>query len=281
MHRVVSTLRTVHWHSLIQLTALVLLAFASSGCATPGRTTGDDPWIGMNRGIYEFNDDLDRVVAKPVAKGYKAITPSWLRGMIGRFFANLEEPLTIANQLLQGKPGSFFQDTGRFITNSTIGVGGLFDVADHMKMPAHDEDFGQTLAVWGVPAGPYFTLPFFGPSTVRDAPSRIPEFFFGDLGYFGVPKAVEYGSLVLEVIDTRASLLATDATLDSAYDKYGVMRDAWIQRRVYLIYDGNPPEEKLELAPEDLDSEDDTAATQNPIESPQSSPPDTQAVPPN
>jgi phospholipid-binding lipoprotein MlaA len=251
--------QSTHNHSFVlragYIACLFVMSIVCTGCATPGSTTGHDPWIGMNRSIYGFNDGLDRGVVKPVAQGYKKITPDWARGAIGRFFANLEEPLTMANQLLQGKPLLFLQDTGRFITNSTLGIGGLFDVADRMKMPAHDEDFGQTLAVWGVPSGPYFVLPFFGPSTLRDAPGRIPEFLFGDLGYFGVPSAVEWGLLGLEVIDTRASLLNTDATLDSAYDKYGVMRDAWIQRREYLIYDGNPPEETLELLPDEMDDE--------------------------
>jgi phospholipid-binding lipoprotein MlaA len=217
----------------------------------------------MNRHIYKFNDGLDHAVVKPVAKGYKAITPNWFRGAVGRFFANLDEPLTIVNQLLQGKPTLFLQDTGRLLTNSTLGIGGLFDVADGMHMPAHHEDFGQTLAVWGVPSGPYFTIPFFGPSTVRDAPMRIPEFFFGDLGFFGVSDAVEYGLLGLNIIDTRASLLAADSTLDNAYDKYGVMRDAWIQRRIYLIYDGNPPEETLELPPDDAESDSDSTTAAN------------------
>jgi len=257
MQRVPST----HHNSLVlrvwRFIFLMVISFVCSGCATPGSTTGHDPWVGMNRSIYGFNDGLDRGVVKPVAQGYKKITPDWARGAIGRFFANLEEPLNMANQLLQGKPLLFLQDTGRFVTNSTLGIGGLFDVADRMNMPAHDEDFGQTLAVWGVPSGPYFVLPFFGPSTVRDAPARIPEFLFGDLGYFGVPDAVEWGLLGLEIIDTRASLLNTDATLDSAYDKYGVMRDAWIQRREYLIYDGNPPEETLELPPEEMESDAD------------------------
>ena len=123
-------------------------------------------------------------------------------------------------------------------------------MADHWGMPAHDEDFGQTLAVWGVPSGPYVTLPLFGPSTLRDAPAKIPEYFLGVLDYAAVSTPVKWGARGLDLIDTRAALLSTDATLDTAYDKYGVMRDAWIQRREYLIYDGNPPEEALEL-PED------------------------------
>jgi phospholipid-binding lipoprotein MlaA len=264
MHRVASSPRHNRSLSFFSVATLLLVAVSCAGCATPGRTTGDDPWVKMNRGIYKFNDDIDRSVVKPVAQGYKKITPNWFRRAAGNFFANLDEPLTIANQLLQGKPLLFLQDTGRFLTNSTLGIGGLFDVADSMHMPAHDEDFGQTLAVWGVPAGPYVTLPFFGPSTLRDAPSRIPEFFVGDLSYFDVPDAVQYGLLALTVVDKRAGLLASDATLDSAYDKYGVMRDAWIQRRVYLIYDGNPPEEKLELPPDDADPESESKAEEKP-----------------
>lgn len=225
------------------------------GCATPGRTTNDDPWSGLNRGIYKFNDGLDRGVLKPTAKGYKKITPNWFRSATGHFFANLSYPLTMVNQLLQGKPKLFVQDTGRFITNSTLGIAGLFDVADRMGMPAHDEDFGQTLAVWGVPSGPYFTLPFFGPSTARDAPARIPELLFSGLGYFDVSPGVEWGARGLELIDKRAALLSADATLDSAYDKYGVMRDAWVQRREYLIFDGNPPEEEIEML-EDEEAEE-------------------------
>jgi phospholipid-binding lipoprotein MlaA len=263
MYRVVSIQYTQFVLRARNIASLMVMGFVCTGCATPGSTTGHDPWVGMNRNIYAFNDDLDSTIVKPVAQGYKYITPAWFRGAVGRFFANLEEPLTMANQLMQGKPLLFLQDTGRFITNSTLGVGGLFDVADRMNMPAHDEDFGQTLAVWGVPSGPYFVLPFFGPSTVRDAPSRIPEFLVGDLGYLGASKAVQWGALGLEIIDTRASLLATDATLDSAYDRYGVMRDAWIQRREYLIFDGNPPEEDLEFIDEadmeDADARDATA----------------------
>jgi phospholipid-binding lipoprotein MlaA len=268
MHRDASTQFNATMIRARQIATLIVVVFACTGCATPGSTDGHDPWIGMNRGIYGFNDGLDRGVVKPVAKGYKAITPDWFRGAVGRLFANLEEPLTIANQLLQGKPLLFLQDTGRFITNSTLGIGGLFDVADHMHMPAHDEDFGQTLAVWGVPSGPYFVLPFFGPSTVRDAPMRIPEFFFGDLGYLGASDAVQWAALGLEIIDTRASLLATDSTLDSAYDKYGVMRDAWIQRREYLVFDGSPPEEMLELPPDEEAESDANTAAKAPADSP-------------
>jgi len=212
----------------------------------------------MNRGIYAFNDTLDRYAVKPAAKGYKAVTPNWIRARLGQFFLNLGYPATMINQLLQGKPALFAQDTGRFITNTTLGLAGFFDVADRMGMPAHEEDFGQTLAVWGVPSGPYFVLPFYGPSTARDAPGRVVGWFMSVPRYLDAPPAVDYGLKGLEAIDTRASLLSSEATLESAYDRYGVMRDAWLQRREYLIFDGAPPEETLEL--EDEEMPDDNAS---------------------
>jgi phospholipid-binding lipoprotein MlaA len=246
--------------ALPQWIALLLVVVFSSGCATPGRTTmGEDPWQPMNRGIYAFNDTLDRYAVKPVAKGYKAVTPVWIRSRIGQFFANLGYPVTMVNQLLQGKPILFAQDTGRFITNSTLGLAGFFDVADRMGMPEHEEDFGQTFAVWGIPSGPYLVLPIYGPSTLRDGPGRIPAWLMGIPRLTEVSPAVDYGSKAVEVIDARANLLSSEATLDSAYDRYGVMRDAWLQRREYLIFDGSPPEEMLELEDEDMLLEDATA----------------------
>jgi phospholipid-binding lipoprotein MlaA len=245
---------------LFKVSALVLMSFAISGCATPGRTVTDDPWKPMNRGIYAFNDGLDRYALKPVAKGYKAITPSWLRTRFSQFFLNLGYPATMVNQLLQGKPALFAQDTGRFITNTTLGLAGFFDVADHMGMPAHEEDFGQTLAVWGTPSGPYLMLPFYGPSTLRDAPGRVVGWFMSIPRYADIDPAVDWGLKGWEAIDTRANLLSTDATLESAFDRYGVMRDAWVQRREYLIFDGSPPEEMLEL--EDEGMLNDAAATE-------------------
>jgi len=215
--------------------------------------THEDSWQGLNRGIYKFNDGLDRAVIKPTARGYKKVTPQWFRASVGRVFANLTYPATMVNQLLQAKPKLFLQDTCRFVTNSVIGLGGIFDVADKFGLPAHDEDFGQTLARWGVPSGPYLVLPLLGPSTVRDAPARIGDYFLGVLRYTDISTPVVWGARALEAIDARAGLLSSEATLQSAYDRYGVVRDAWLQRREYLIYDGSPPEEKIEEF-EDTDS---------------------------
>jgi phospholipid-binding lipoprotein MlaA len=229
------------------LVALALLCSVFSGCATaPGRTTNDDPWNGFNRGVHKFNDGLDRAVLKPTAKGYKKVTPSWLRTGIGNVFANVGYPITMVNQLLQGKPKMFARDTARFVTNTVFGIGGIFDVADKVGLPANDEDFGQTLATWGVSSGPYLVLPLLGPSTARDAPGKVADYFMSPMRNVDVEPAVEWGAKALEIIDDRASLLSSEATLDSAYDKYGVMRDAWTQRREYQVFDGDPPEEKIE-----------------------------------
>ena len=158
--------------TLMRALPLVLLSLLAAGCASsPGRTTNADPYEGFNRGVYKFNDTLDRAALKPIAKGYRKVTPGFVRAGIGNVLANLEYPGTFVNQFLQGKWALGFRDTGRFLLNSTLGVAGIFDVATPLGLEKNDEDFGQTLAVWGVPSGPFLNLPLFGPSSLRDAPS--------------------------------------------------------------------------------------------------------------
>jgi phospholipid-binding lipoprotein MlaA len=232
----------------LRTAALVFAAIVATGCAaTPGRTpVGEDRLEGFNRGVYKFNHTVDRAALKPVAKGYKKITPGWIRRGVGNFFANLEYPATIVNQFLQGKPGTGLKDAGRFLVNTTLGLGGLFDVATPIGLDAHDEDFGQTLAVWGVNSGPFITLPLFGPSTVRDAPSRVLDYFFDPLTYADIPWEAEWGQRALDLVHTRAELLALDPTLERTFDPYAFIRDAWLQRREFEIFDGNPPPETLD-----------------------------------
>ena len=226
---------------------LGLFAFSISGCATaPGRTQSDDPWSGFNRGVYQVNDAADRAVIKPVTKGYQKITPRWLRKGVSNFFTNLGTPWVMVNELLQGKPKLMAQDTCRLVLNTVVGLGGFIDVAGKLELAAHDEDFGQTLAVWGIPSGPYLVLPGFGPSTVRDGIGRIPDWFGRPLRYANLAWETDAGITTLDVVQTRESLLGVDDTLQNAYDPYGVMRDAWMQRREYLVYDGNPPAPNLE-----------------------------------
>jgi phospholipid-binding lipoprotein MlaA len=246
-----------------------VIAFASllgAGCASaPGRTTPDDPWQGLNRSVYTFNDTLDRAALKPVAKGYKKVTPGFIRTGIGNFLANLEYPATILNQFLQGKGKTGLKDTGRFLFNTTLGLGGLFDVATPMGLDAHDEDLGQTLAVWGVPSGPFVTLPFFGPSSVRDAPSRVVDFFLDPLGYADVPWEVTWGKRGIDVIHRRSELLNLDPTLQRTFDPYAFTRDAWVQQREFEIFDDNPPPEEFE----DFSEEPDATAAEPPEQKPE------------
>lgn len=253
---------------LLRSCALVGVCLIVTGCASaPGRTTNEDRFEGINRGIYKFNDAVDRATLKPVAKGYKKVTPRWLRTGVGNFFSNLSYPATIVNQFLQGKAKLGFQDAGRFLMNSTLGLGGLVDIATKAGLPSNDEDFGQTLAVWGVSSGPYVMLPFFGPSSLRDAPSRAFDYFLGPLTYIdGVPWEVLWGMRGLDIVHTRSELLSIDATLQSTFDPYAFMRDAFVQQREYVIFDGNPPPETLEdfeeePAPEETPPEPEPAPT--------------------
>ncbi|MGE0113722.1 MAG: VacJ family lipoprotein [Steroidobacteraceae bacterium] len=245
------------------LSCLLLAATLLGACTTaPGRTASDDPWQGMNRSIYKFNDAVDRAAIKPVAKGYQKITPGWMRTGISNFFNHLETPWIMVNEVLQGKPQLMAQDVCRFVLNTIVGLGGFIDVAQKLELGAHDEDFGQTLAVWGVPSGPYLMLPFFGPSTVRDGFGRVPDYYARPTRYADIPWETSTAITALEVIQTREQLLSVEDTLNQAYDKYGVMRDAWLQRREYLIYDGNPPESSLE----DMDLGDEPAGEQSDAE---------------
>ena len=239
-------------------TAVLCLALLD-GCATTGTSsthTPADPWEGFNRQVYAFNDVVDRWTLKPVARAYEAITPEFVRNGIGNFFDNLTYPATIVNQLLQGKPGMAARDTGRLLMNTLFGVGGLVDVASRAGLPENDEDFGQTLAVWGVPSGPYLVLPFLGPSSVRDTPSSFAEYFVDPLTYADLHWEEVWALRAVEIVDARARLLPLEPTLERTFDPYAFVRDAWLQRRAYEIYDGDPPVEPLELEEEWLDEDE-------------------------
>lgn len=239
----------------------VLLLLAAAGmlqaCATPGRTTNADPWQGFNRGAYKFNDTLDRAALKPVAKGYQKVTPQWLRTGVRNFFDNLGTPWTMVNQLLQGKPQHMAHDTCRFVLNTVVGLAGTIDVAGKLGMADNDEDFGQTLAVWGAPSGPYLVLPIFGPSNVRDGLGRIPDWLLGrPQRYADLTDVQSYSLTALNVVSSRERLLSYEGTLNNAYDPYGVMRDVWVQNREHEVFDGNPPVDIPEDESGELDEED-------------------------
>lgn len=239
--------------------ALALLSLAVVGCATTAERDPADPFQPVNRSIYSFNDSIDRAALKPVAVAYRDHTPTWFRTGVGNFYQNLSTPATAVNNLLQGKPVAAAQDTLRFIINTTLGWGGVLDVASGAGLPQHDEDLGQTLGKWGLPAGPYLVIPLLGPSSLRDLPTRVADTLLQPLYWFNYGNA-RWGSLALSIVDTRASLLPLDETLEGVYDKYGFMRNAYLQRRQFLVYDGNPPEEPFdEEFPDEADDDESRA----------------------
>ena len=201
-----------------------------------GRPEKDpDPWIGMNRSLWKFNDGLDRMILRPIARGYRAITPDLAEEGISNFFDNLQVPGTALNQLLQGKPQQMASDIGRFTVNTTIGVVGLFDLATRAGLPQHEEDFGQTLAVWGVPQGPFFMIPIRGPSTVTHAGGMFVDALTNPIRYISNVRVrnVTYG---LYFLDLRKRLLTAEVLISG--DEYLFVRDAFLQRRDFLIRDG-------------------------------------------
>jgi phospholipid-binding lipoprotein MlaA len=242
-------------------TALMLLVMLCSGCATvEGPPNPDDPFEGFNRSMYKFNDTLDKYVLKPVAKGYQAVTPDPVDKGISNFFSNLGDIFVIFNDLFQLKFGQAASDTARFVLNTTFGVLGIFDVSTEFGLPKHNEDFGQTMGYWGVESGPYLVLPFFGPSSVRDGIGLVADTTLEhEVIYDSMSSAHKRGMLALQYIDIRADLLkATSIIEETAPDPYAFTRDAWIQRRQNLVYDGNPPDDFSEddLFEDDLFTDD-------------------------
>ncbi len=203
-----------------------------------------DPLEGMNRRFQSFNDGADRWVLKPAAKGYNAITPRFIRRSIGNFFVNITYPIVIVNQFLQGKWREGATDTGRFVMNTTVGVGGLFDPATNAGIALHDEDFGQTFAHWGIDSGPYLVLPFLGPSTVRDGIGTGVGFAVQPTRHVIDDEKVVLGLTVLNAIQIRAGLLTAEQLISG--DRYLFFRDAFLQRRQYLIKDGQVRDEFLD-----------------------------------
>lgn len=211
-----------------------------------------DPWEPLNRSIRTFNGSLDMVSFKPLAKGYQIVVPKIIRLGVTNFSKNLRSPLNIINHFLQGKFGDGFRQTGRFVMNTTFGIGGLMDVATDAGIEVINEDFGQTLAVWGVPAGPYVVIPFLGPRTLRDA-TMIPLNFLADPLFHYNNSSARDKIYLVRAIDLRARLLNSEKLLEDAYDPYIRIREAYLQHRRFLIYDGDPPED--EDLYEDFDDE--------------------------
>jgi len=195
-----------------------------------------DPWEGFNRAMFSFNDGLDTYALKPVTKGYKAITPDVAETGVNNFFENLADVGTLINNLLQFKFGEATQDFARVAFNSTFGLAGVIDVATPMGIEKNNEDFGQTLGYWGVESGPYLVLPFFGPSTVRDGISQVPD-SLTDPVYHLDDHGARNAVYAVRLIDTRAQLLESEELISG--DKYIFIRDAYLQKRAFDIADGD------------------------------------------
>ena len=230
----------------MRLPAILLVSLLLAGCATTGGGEPRDPWEGLNRKTYAFNDALDRAVLKPVAQGYVKVVPAPAREGVNNFYENLEDVGTSLNNFLQGKPREGLSDAGRFLVNTVFGVFGLWDVATPMGLEKHYEDFGQTLGVWGVNSGPYLVIPLLGPSTLRDGAAKPvdPSWYYSEAFH---PEHWYWAFWTLDKVRVRASLLQSEKLLDeAALDKYTFIRDAWVQRRRNQVYDGNAPRLKEE-----------------------------------
>lgn len=221
----------------------LLLTLFFSGCATVEEEYRDprDPLESFNRAMYSFNEGLDKAILKPLAKGYRAITPAPVDNGISNFFSNLADLPSALNNLLQFKLTRAASDVGRFVINTTIGILGFIDVATNMDLPKTGEDFGQTLGAWGVGPGPYIVWPLFGPSTGRDTVGLVVDWYTDPLTYVE-PERSRWLLKGLRLIDTRADLIgATNVLEQAALDPYEFARDAFLQKRDYDIHDGNPP----------------------------------------
>ena len=245
---------------------LLPLLMLMGGCATTETSedtaepevvrAASDPWEPMNRGLYAVNGTLDRFTFRPIARGYRAVLPSFARRGVTNFSQNLLTPRSSLNNFLQGKPGRGFSDLGRFIINTTLGIGGLIDVATAQGMAVYDEDFGQTLAVWGLPEGPYLFIPILGPNTILDAVA-IPVDLLSDPLLHYDNSSVRDKIYILRAIDLRARLLTAEVLLEDSKDPYLTLRESYLQNRRFQIYDGNPPstEEEDDLFDEFFEDE--------------------------
>lgn len=226
----------------IRLRSLMLVLPLLGACAHTPADDPSDPFEPVNRAVFSFNLKADKYVAKPVAKGYVKVVPQPVRVSITNFFNNLGYPTVIINDILQAKFVQGGRDTGRFLFNTTVGLGGLVDAASLIGLEMHDEDFGQTFGTWGVGPGWYLMLPLLGPSSNRDLTGRIADTGVSPLTYVEGDE-VTVSLTLLDIIDTRARLLGADSILDQQFDPYIFVRSAYLQRRQNLVYDGNPPKE--------------------------------------
>ncbi|MEQ1557366.1 MAG: VacJ family lipoprotein [Methyloglobulus sp.] len=242
-----------------QILCTLLIANMLQGCSTSPTTQADhkDPWESWNRDVHSFNHDVDEAVLKPVAKGYQDITPNPVDESITNVFSNINDIGVFINDFLQLKFTQGGMDVSRFLVNTTAGVAGIFDVAKMIDLPKHDEDFGQTLGFWGIPSGSYMVLPFLGSTSPRDTVGLIGDALFNPLTYvsfFGgfAANAGTAAASAVDITDTRSDLMSSEKILnEAAVDRYDFTKNAYLQRREYLIHDGNPPEETDDMMLDD------------------------------
>ncbi len=227
--------------------ALLIASLSLTGCSTlhlSSYTLEKDPLEPFNRTVYALNDSVDQTVLKPAAQVYAKVVPSPAKTMVNNFFSNLDDVIVTANDLLQLKFVQAFSDGTRVLVNSTIGIGGLIDVANRLEK--HNEDFGQTLGYWGIPSGPYLVIPFWGPSSIRDGAGLYADTF---VSVISNTKHVPTRNSVwaFKSFNTRVNLLDQEKVLDDAViDRYSFLRDAYLMHRQSLVYDGDPPRRKYD-----------------------------------
>jgi len=228
-----------------QLSVVCVMLLLTTACATGPNANPRDPAEPFNRGVYSFNDAVDRALVKPVATAYRDVFPQPVRTGVTNFFANLQDAWSGVNNALQFKPRETVESFLRFGVNTTFGLVGLLDIATEMRIERHTEDFGQTLGYWGVGTGPYLVLPLLGPSTLRDT-AALPVDTQGNLLTNVNDVAARNSAIVLDLVNRRSRLLDASKMLDEvALDPYTFTRDAFLQRRRSLVYDGDPPDEAL------------------------------------
>ncbi len=233
-------------HKTVRVSLLALACLTLFGCASlPPNAKRDprDPWERMNRTTFKVNTALDHAIARPIARTYEKITPRVVRTGVSNFLDNLFYPVTMANDLLQLKFKPFGQDTGRFLLNTTVGIGGLFDPASRAGLPKNEEDLGQTFGYWGAKPGPYLMIPILGPTDVRDGIGRVGDIWLSPPHYIR-NNYISYSLWGVGVLDARYRLLPQDKLLDEAYDPYAFLRNAYLQRREYLVHDGKLSDEQ-------------------------------------
>jgi phospholipid-binding lipoprotein MlaA len=227
--------------------ALALASALAAGCAAAPNK--DDPFEPWNRAMYDVHQAVDGAVVKPIAQAYVAVVPELIRTGVSNFFGNIDDLFTGINNVLEGRGDQAGDDFGRVLLNTTMGMGGIFDLASMMGIPKDKKDFGITFGKWGVPQGPYLFIPLFGPTTVRDGTGTLVRYFIGPVGYID-DVAVRNTLYGVGYVDLRAQALSAESVLDTAaLDKYRFLRNAYLKNRRFQVYDGKPPPEEDDDSP--------------------------------